>query len=177
MAILSRQPDNLNFLSPLSFNLVLDQTPHVNYFCQQATLPGLTLDVVEQPSPNLRIPRPGNKLTFNEFSVTFAVDEDLENYYEIINWMVGLGSPENTKQYVDQVNDLRGRVHSQDSNIYSDATLLINSNVSNPNKAIRFKDCFPVSLSPLTFNSRDQAVTYLEADVSFRYLTFSLENA
>lgn len=176
MAVLSRLPSNLSPLSPLSFELVIDSLPSVSYFCQSATLPGLTLDKIEQVSPNNRIPRPAVKLTYVEFSVTFMVDEDLTNYIELVLWLEGLGAPEKTQQYIDRVNNSRGLVHSTDSNIYSDATLIINTGQNNPNKAVRFLDCFPVSLAPITFNSRDASVEYLEAEVSFAYTRFEVEN-
>ena len=39
------------------------------------------------------------KLTYAPLDIRFRVDEDMSNYLEIYNWMTGLGTPEDIKQY------------------------------------------------------------------------------
>jgi hypothetical protein len=41
---------------------------------------------------------PGDKLIFGDLTLRFLVDEDLENYLEIQNWMRGLGYPESLQE-------------------------------------------------------------------------------
>ena len=40
------------------------------------------------------IPIPGEKLSYNDFVLKFIVDESLENYLLVHNWMRGFGFPE-----------------------------------------------------------------------------------
>ena len=49
-----------------------------------------TLGTPTQPTPFKPIPLDGN-LTYNNFTITFLVDENLENYLELHNWMRALG--------------------------------------------------------------------------------------
>ena len=42
------------------------------------------------------------------FPLRFLVDENLENYMKIHNWLTGLGYPETTKQFKDlTTNDIQ----------------------------------------------------------------------
>ena len=98
MALQDTQPDNKNFLSPIGFQFSIQKLPHVNYFCQSANIPEITLSEVERMSPFIKLPTPGTQLTFGALSITFRVDEDLKNYKEMYNWMIGLGFPDNFEQ-------------------------------------------------------------------------------
>ena len=55
---------------------------------------GLDLGVATQNNYLTDIPRPGEKITFGDLTLSFLVDEDLSNYLEIQNWMRGIGFPE-----------------------------------------------------------------------------------
>ena len=169
------QPDNKNFLTQHRFQLSLNRAPTVKYFCTAATLPGVTLDPVEIANPVGWVPYPGTKVIFTEFSVRFRVDEDLVNYQEILNWFFSAGAPETTDQYKAAVPT--GRVHAQTSALYSDARLLVFSSHLNHTFSVHIKDAFPISVSPLEFNTSSADVEYLEADVSFRYTTFSIDTS
>ena len=54
-----------------------------------------------QPTYLKDIPIPGDKMEFEDLSVRFLVDENLENYMEIQNWMRGLGFPESLQEIYD----------------------------------------------------------------------------
>ena len=114
-------------------------------------------------------------------SIRSAIDEDMKNYLEIYEWMLGLGAPENFNQY-KQLNQDNTRPTSGVSNIgkgvqgvYSDGSLVINTSSQNPNMRVSFIDLYPVNLSPLQFDVGLSDVTYLEADVSFRYRQFKVD--
>ena len=94
------QIENRNFLAPTGFKFQLNRTPKVTYFGNAVNIPSITLGVAEQPSYLRDIPLPGEKLDFSDFSLRFLVDEGLENYMEIQNWMRGLGFPESLKKYM-----------------------------------------------------------------------------
>ena len=93
------EPINKNFLSPLGFVFNLKKTPATNFFVTRASLPGLNLAFAEVPTPFVKMPVPGEKIQFNDLSVTFKVDEDMRNWNEIFDWMVALGFPKSFDQY------------------------------------------------------------------------------
>ena len=97
---LNRQPDQLDYSSPTQFRFILNQIPKVQFFVQTANIPGISLGEAVIPTPYKDIPYVGDKVTYESLNVQFLVDEHLENYIEIHNWMVGLGfqKPDNSLQ-------------------------------------------------------------------------------
>ena len=106
----------------------------------------------------------------------------MKNYLEIYDWLVGLGTPEDTDQYVKlQAENKRptsaiSKIGPGVAGVYSDAALVIMTSSQNPNKRIKFDDIYPTNLSPLQFDVTGSDVAYLEADVTFRYRSFTVVN-
>lgn len=176
MSALTNQPSNLNYLSPLSFRLVLDRTPKVNYFLTGAEVPSVNLGEFDEETPLAQLPYPGDKLRYDPLTINFNVDEDIRNYVEVYDWLKGLGFPEDFQQYRNLRDDpTRTTNFGQDSNIYSDGSLILMTSAQNPNLNIRFKNMFPISLSAITLNTTDGDVNYVQATASFRYSTYSIE--
>lgn len=168
------EPSNQNFLSPLGFRFQLSRTPKTNYFVQSVTLPSVSLGQFDIQDPFVKLPLPGTKLEFDTLNLTFAVSEDMENYLEIYNWLMGLGFPENFGQYAAlsrQSPDLAPKA----TDVYSDASLVVMSSNHNPNVKVNFQEMFPISLSDLTFDSTLTDVEYLKATVTFRYRMYTIE--
>ena len=184
MAITDNQPTNKNFLSPLGFRFILSRTPNVEYFCQAATLPNMIMPEALTANPFLTNPTPGTKISFEPFDIRFRVDEDMKNYQEIYDWMIGLGFPDNFNQYKDIANSVEGGIRrtaaasskTKAANIYSDGSLIILTSNNNANIRIAFFDLFPVGLTALEFDVSGTEIAYLEATVSFRYRKFTIDN-
>jgi len=177
-----RQIENRNFLSPTGFHFTVIRAPKVSYFGYQINVPGLDLGVVEQNNYLSQIPRPGENISFGDLSLTFLVDEDLENYMEIQNWMRGIGFPESLDQIYDwQKKDVISKYpnnykNESELNLYSDGTLAIYNSADNPNFKVVFQNLFPYSLSPLQFDSQVGDVQYLSATVNFKYTIYNIED-
>ena len=92
---LNRQPTKLDYTSPTQFRFLINQLPKVQYFTVSANVPGITLGDATYATPLKDIPLPGEKLTYDDLNITFIVDENLENYIEIHNWLASLGFPKN----------------------------------------------------------------------------------
>ena len=90
-----KQIQNRNFLSPIGFKFTLVKCPKVSFFANTAQIPGLNIQPAEQPTYLKDIPRPGDKMDFQDFTLRFLVDENLENYMQIQNWMRGIAFPDN----------------------------------------------------------------------------------
>ena len=187
---LSRQPTKMDYASPNQFKFNITKLPKVEYFCTAVNIPGISLYTTQQQTPLKDIPQPGEKLTYGDLSMTFLVDEDLENYREIHGWLTGLGFPKDRKEFRDILGSGADRFPtSSGSNlqtdpgkttysavntgaIYSDATLIILSSKNNPSIEVRFSDVFPTSLTGLQYNINNTDVQYLEATVNFGYAIY-----
>ena len=187
MAIASRKPPaerqgvpipNRNFLSPTGFKFALKRSPGVAFFCNQANIPSLDLGIAEQPTYLKNIDVPGDKIQFGDLNLRFLVDEDLMNYMEIQNWIRGLGYPEKISEFEDlekqAVLGVETKFGQSGDDIYSDATLQILSNNLVPQFQVIFSDCFPYSLSTVTFDATDTDIEYFTADVSFKYTIYRI---
>jgi hypothetical protein len=170
------QIDNRNFLSPTGFKFTLTRTPKVGFFCNQANIPDLNLGVAVQPSYLKDLDTPGDKIVFGDLNLRFLVDENLENYMEIQNWIRGLGYPEKLSQFADleQSGFVQGNYVKDRQNIYSDGTLQVLTSSQIPNFQVSFKDLFPYSLSTMTFDATDTDIQYFTADVSFKYTIYNV---
>jgi len=175
-SIYDRQIKNRNFLSPTGFKFVLNRAPKVSFFGNEANIPSLDLGVAEQPTYLKDIPLPGDKVTFGDFNLRFLVDENLENYNEISNWIRSVGYAETLQDAFDFQNanaDLEQPDKSQ-LNFYSDGTLQILTSTENPNFKIVFQNLFPTSLSTLNFDATSEDINYFTADVTFKYTIFNI---
>lgn len=159
-----------NFLSPIGFRFSLRRTPNIEYYIQSATIPSISLNPAEVATPFSKLYLSADHLEFSEFSLTFRVDEDMANYREIYNWMIGIAFPDNFTEHANLVNRQQGDI----SGIYSDATLTILNSTSNPNVTIQFEDIFPTNISEINFDVRNTDVVYAEATVSFRHKRFTI---
>ena len=175
-SIYDNQIKNRNFLSPTGFKFILSKAPKVSFFGNQVNIPQMTLGVAEQPSYLRDIPLPGDKLQFEDFSLRFLVDENLDNYMEIFNWIRALGFPESLKEIYDwQKKDFDiAQPDKTQENFYSDATLEILTSSQNPNFKVKFMDMFPTTLSTLEFDATDEDISYLTADVTFKYTLYNI---
>ena len=97
-------PKNKNFLSPVGFKFIMSRTPNVDYFCQSASIPEVSIGTREISTPVKDYTVPGDKMTFGDLNLRFLVNEDLDNYFEIYKWLKGLTNPMNTgdfQKYID----------------------------------------------------------------------------
>jgi len=167
-------------MSPLGFKLIITKTPKVDFLCQSANIPSISMGTAIQPTYLKDIPVPGDKVLYDDLSIRFLVDEKMENYLAIHKWITGLGYPENLGQYDQLRKDDRrtdGRVGDDGDPRYfefSDATLqILNSNYK-PSVLINFKDAFPVSLSTLDFDVTARDYSYFTAEVTFKYTIYNI---
>ena len=179
------QPENQNYLSSVGFKFSIGNLPNVQWFVQSVNLPGLSLGEITTPSPLLDTFIPANNLDFEPLTLSFLVDEDMTNWVEIYNWLVGLSSPETYSQYKNLAEPIENSkintpaatdpTSGDRAAIYSDATLIIMNSNMNANHQILFKELFPTSLSGITFNAAEGDVEYITAEASFRYMHYTYE--
>lgn len=111
----------------------------------------------------------GDMLEYSPLTVQFLVDQKMENYRAIHNWLTGLGFPEDHSQYSDMLEKSVVQSKSSLARSFSDATLGILDNTGSTIQTIQFVDLFPESLESLTFTSTSQDVQYLVGSATFRY--------
>ena len=189
---LNRQPTALDYSSPTQFRFLINQLPKVQYFTTEASVPGITLTEGQFNTPLKDIELLGDKLTYEDLTIKFIVDENLENYIEMNKWITAIGFPKDRSQF----RDFRGvtsntsvatradfskqadvgavQASTPERPIFSDSVMTILTNKNNPVVECRFSDCFPTSLSGLDYNQNVTDVDYLTASVSFKYTLYEI---
>ena len=172
--VLNETPINHNFLSPLNFRFILKRAPHVEFFIQKVNLPGIALEPPVWSNPFVKVPEPGEHLTYEPLKIVFKVDEDLRNYLEIHRWLKDLGKPKNFEEYQELAVE---QPQFTGLGVKSDITIIIMSNIKNPNFGVTFNDAFPIALSQLAFDTTQEDINYLVAEATFRYVYYDIARA
>ena len=184
---LARQPEKLDYASPTQFKFGIHQLPKVEFFTVSANVPGISAGVVTRATPFKDIPLVGEKLTYENLSITFQIDEYLENYISLHNWMKGIGFPTDRQEFrtfrdvtsntpasgKTPPTDLVGKA-VPDRALYSDAYLMVLSNKNNPIVEVNFQNIFPISLSALEFTQTVTDIEYMTATAEFAYQIYEI---
>ena len=163
-------PSNINPLQSNGFMFSVNKLPEISFFCQEVNVPAITLPSADVESPLIVSPMPGEKMSFNDLTVTFMIDEEMTNYVAIYNWIVGLGFQESHAQYRELMAQRIGALAVNELMAgYSDGSLTILNSANNAIRTVRFVDMFPTSLSSIQLQSTTTDTMYLAGVVDFKY--------
>ena len=164
-AAVNRQPKNDNTLMNNYFRFSLERVPFVSYFCQRATIPTLSFNFIEVPTRyGAKLNISGTSFDFDDLTISFLVDEKMQNWLEIYNWM-------------KQLSNLEGDTNVVEYNERtSDAEIITLSSASKPQLAFKFKNIFPVSLGAVNFDSTLTDTEPIIVDATFKYTTYEVNN-
>ena len=186
---LARQPEQLDYASPTQFRFGIHQLPKVEFFTVSANLPGVSVPTTTLATPFTDISIMGEKTEFENLSISFIVDEYLENYISLHNWLTGIGFPKSRSQFstfrdvTSKTPDSQKGVSTDigdvkqstpDKAMYSDAFLMVLSNKNNPIVEINFHNIYPISLSALDFTQTATDVEYMTASAEFAYQIYEI---
>lgn len=178
MAAITRNPAVRDPLQTTKFRLSFTRLPGLTYFCQTATLPGISLTEIPRNTPFVDLYVPGEKAIYDVFNATFIVAEDLDDWKGIHDWIRGMTFPTDFKEYADLAKQSAESYYRKQAGVpvqYADGILTVYSNKNNPSVRITFKDMFPTQLGGIQFSALDSAENIPTSDVSFRYSYYDIE--
>ena len=188
-SVISRQPDKLDYLSPTQFKFNIHQLPKVEFFTTAANVPAISLGDAVFPTPYKEIPMMGDTLSYENLSITFIVDEYLENYISLHEWMTAIGFPKSRAQFSSfraETSDapIATRGVSRDigdtqlptpvRGMFGDAILTMLTNKNNPVVEVRFQDIYPVALGALDMTQTATDVEYISVTADFTYKIYEI---
>tara|TARA_Y100000310_G_C20288559_1_gene626092 strand:+ start:31 stop:636 length:606 start_codon:yes stop_codon:yes gene_type:complete len=193
------QPTVFDYATSTQWRIAFNRIPKTTWFCTAANIPGITLGEATYPTPMTDMFITGDKLTFDTLNITFIVDEELQNYRELWEWLVGIGAPKQHPQWTEALTKGDGltttfsavgsddvltsraaavqKATSTEKNLYSDAALIVYNSKNIPKANVLFKEMFPTSLSGLDYSQEATDVEYFKATATFRYLYYEFESA
>ena len=186
----TRQPSKMDYASPVQFRFKIAKLPQVEFFIQSVNVPGISLGQAIVPTPLYNYPVPGDEISFQPLDISFLVDENLNNYKELHDWISGLGFGSSHRQYADLQATAEDRFPGSskgslvagveipkplsEGGIYSDATLTILNSKNIAKTEIRFQNVFPTSIGSLSYDVKAADVDYLQVQASFTYMNYDI---
>jgi len=188
--VIDRTTTKFDYASPIQFRFKMTKLPLVEFTVQTANIPGISLGSTSFETPLKDIAGVGDKVTYQTLDVSFLVDENLNNYKEIHDWITGLGFPQDHTQFktlqgtgadrfpgTTSSTAARGTSIAQpadEGGIYSDATLTVLNSKNIAKTEIRFKNVYPISLGSLSYDIKASDVDYLQVQASFNYMYYDI---
>ena len=188
--VIDRTPTKFDYASPIQFRFKMTKIPNVEFFVQTANIPGIGLGTTEMATPLKDISMPGDKVNYQSLDISFLVDEKLNNYKELHDWITGLGFPQDYTQFKTLQGTGSDRFPGSTSStaatgtstkqplneggIYSDATLTVLNSKNIANTEIRFQNVYPTSLGSLSYDIKASDVDYLQVSASFNYMYYDI---
>lgn len=119
------------------------------------------MEVTVLPSQFVEFKQPSKNITFENFTITYALNELFTNYKFIYDWIIASKNPESFG-----INE-RAK---------ADISLHILTNKKNPKATITFIDAFPVTLSEVPFTYVSDNADDVLVSATFAYNYFRIEN-
>ena len=149
-------PANKSLLSPNCFRMVFDRFPSVNFFTQTTMIPGVNTNAVRVPN-NTPIDHfeVSGKMEFEALTSNVLIDEDMENYRTIFDWMMK--------------NSIEGVPR------FSDMTVIALTNNKVPNIFFKYHNSFPIAMTPIDFDTKGTEDEIVQTNIVFQYSHFTIE--
>jgi len=169
--------ENRNFLSPIGFQFTIDRMRGVDFFCQSANIPAVSLGPAVTNTRLNKIQNPGDELQYEDLFIRFLVDENMKNWYQVSNWMREIATPYSTREFrydrgdIKSVNKGEAGVDRASANNQwrCDCSLLVLSSNYRVVSEFIFRDAWPTSLTTLNFDASAPDINYFTAEVSLKY--------
>ena len=156
-----------NFFTPLEFLVTINRLPNIEFYTQRTTIPGISANPIERPTMFNKVYETPDELSYNNFDFSFIIDENMNNFLEVFNWMTSITAPKNFDQFRQLKESKEG--------IISDISIVVLNSNKNSSIKINFKNCFPISLSEIILDTTQSDVQYPTATVTFQYDYYEIE--
>jgi len=168
MATTESTLESQNFLQPNGFKLVIlrKRFKNLEFFAQSVQHPDVSVapTIVQFRGTNLLTP--GDKIEYGQLTVDAIVDENMNVYKEMLNWV---------KSGATMKNKLASGVRDADEDLpMYDITLSVLSSHNNQIDKIVYKGAFPINVGTINFQSTVDNVQYITFPVTFAYTTFTI---
>ena len=159
-------PSTSNLLTGNQFKLNVSRIPILSEYVIGVNVPSVEFVSTDlKTSFGVNIPTSSGKYIFEDMTVSFLIDEKLESWREIYEWLIRLGP----------LNDASEQIMYNDCNVSTTtAELLILNSAYKPSWKYRFYNMFPISLTGFSFTTTAADTIQLSSAVTFRYSYYDL---
>ena len=160
-----------SYQQPTKWQISFPRISNTVFYCTSVSVPGFTITETKQPTPVQDLWIPGNKVNYEPLMLTFLVDDKFASWFDVYQWMTGLGAPQNDQQYADLAsNSIKNGVPTFGVRPpYAEGILNLYTAKNNVGLQFYFADCYPFTLSSVKMSYEQSADYVLTAEVGFRY--------
>ena len=146
-----------NPLSNLNINnsqFILNDAQSVSFKTQFVSLPGFFFSPTSLETPSQEFFIPGMKFRPDPLIIRFAVDEYLENYFEMLLWIQQIREWDETQEI---------------TSVLKDSTVNILDNHEKENVSIRYTGCFLQGLDAIEGETTIESTRHVVATATIRF--------
>ena len=154
-----------NFGYQNRFKFVIEHTDYKNSKIElvltSVTIPGMSINAMEQPTSIRTIFLPGNEIVIDELIINFNMDENWVAWIEMYDWFKAIKSTTTIDENV----------------VYKNASLTVLDTKYRPIFAIKFIDIFPMNLAPVDMTSDVDSLNVALTSITFKINDMQLDSS
>ena len=164
---------NTDLLQSAKFILTFPRLTSTQFFCQSINIPGVTTQNTSQPTPFMDLNIPGDKFVYDTLNIDFLLDEELQSWTAIYDWMRGIAFPTEFEEYKNLKHLSKFSEHTSFPQ-YADAEVTILAANNIPKLKFKFIDMFPITLSQIALDIRLGSEHTMTSTASFRFKRYDI---
>ena len=164
---------NTDLLQSAKFIFSIPRITATQFFCQAVNIPGVSTQSTLQSTPFSDLNIPGDKLVYQTLNVEFLIDEELQSWIDIHDWMRGIAFPETFEERQNLKFQTRFAEKSQYPQ-FSDAELTTLAANNTAKVKFHFIDLFPIELSEIPLDIRIGSEKTITATASFKFKRYDI---
>jgi hypothetical protein len=173
MAAKDFSPCDTDILQASKYILTFPRIAATQFFCQAVNLPGVSTNPTGIDTPFSSLPIPGDKIQYEPLVIEFLIDEELQSWRVLHDWLHGIAFPTEFAEYKN-LKDLSRYSSELKYPQYADAELILLSASNNPKIRIKFVDVFPVSLGGINLDLRLDSSHIMLCTCTFKYSRYEI---
>jgi len=160
-------PTTYNLLTANQFKFTTSRVPILSQFVTGINIPSIEFISTDlKTAYGVNYPIGTGKYIFSDLTVSFLVDEELESWREIYEWIRRLGPLNDESEEIMYDNCF-------DSTTTAELTIL--NKVYKPNFKFKFYNLFPIALTGFSFTTTAADTLQISSAATFRFLYYDLE--
>lgn len=165
--LLGNKPTTYNLLTGNQFKFTTSRIPILSQFVTGVNVPSIEFVSTDlNTAYGVNIPIGTGKYIFSDLTVNFLVDEELEAWREIYEWIRRIGPMNDTSEGIMYNNCF-------DSSTTAELTIMNKS--YNPNFKFIFHNFFPIALTGFSFTTTAGESIQVSSAATFRFAYYELE--
>ncbi|QFR56567.1 hypothetical protein CPT_Mendera_018 [Stenotrophomonas phage Mendera] len=156
---MAEKPRAINMNAALNTSLYLEipGMEEINYFVQNAEIPGMQMVGVDSPYQKHGTNVPSNRIEYDPFNCVMIVDEDMRNFEMMKEWFERV---RDTEPVIDELKTF---------------TLHMTTSRKTANVQIVFHGAYPTLVGAMTVNSDASETNPIVCSLSFRYQYYEIK--